>query len=65
MLIKDAEKRIGILDIMKHDWVTSNGIKPIWKVMYPKLELSKGDTINVFTKVSVISMIKLKIRNKI
>lgn len=50
---------------MTHDWVTSNSINPMPRVIYPKLEITKSDTINIFTKISAISKIKIKIRNHI
>ena len=40
MFIKDANDRISLDDIMKHDWVTSNGINPMPRTFYPKVELT-------------------------
>lgn len=65
MFIKDANERISIEDINRHDWVTSNGVSPMPRVIYPKVELTNHDTQNLFKRVMVISKIKLKLRNQI
>lgn len=51
--------------MMNHDWVTSNGITPMSRTIYPKVELTKNDTVDLFKSVWIISKIKLKIRNQI
>jgi hypothetical protein len=50
---------------MQHDWVTSNGINTMPRMIYPKLELTNKDTMNLFTRVNVIATIKLKFRQKL
>jgi len=65
MLKKDPEERISLKEVMLHDWVTSNGIRPFPKVIYPKLELEQGETQNAFSKVQLVSMIKIRMRNNL
>lgn len=65
MFIKDANERISLEEITRHDWVTSNGVNPMPRVIYPKVELTNQDTQNLFKRVMVISKIKLKLRNQI
>jgi hypothetical protein len=62
MFIKDPNERASLIEIMSHDWVTSNGINPIPRIHYPKLEVTQKDTQDLFKNVWVISKIKLKIR---
>ena len=50
---------------MNHDWVTSNGVNPMTRMAYPKVEVTQGDTANLFKNVWMISKIKLKFRNQI
>eukprot|EP00347_Sterkiella_histriomuscorum_P024516 403330837 len=65
MFIKDANDRISLDDIMKHDWVTSNGINPMPRTFYPKVELTQHDKQNLFKNVWVISKIKLKLKSQL
>mmetsp|Transcript_2276 Transcript_2276/g.1610 ORF Transcript_2276/g.1610 Transcript_2276/m.1610 type:complete len:81 (+) Transcript_2276:1789-2031(+) len=65
MFKKDPEERITLQKVMEHDWVSSNGIRPFPKVIYPKLELEKGETMNAFSKVKMVSMIKIRMKNKL
>lgn len=63
MMTKDPDKRIQIQDIIKHDWVTNTGANPLPLNSYPKLELTKKDTQNLFTNVFMITRIKMKLKN--
>ncbi|CDW85374.1 protein kinase domain containing protein [Stylonychia lemnae] len=62
---KIQTKEVTLLEIMNHDWVTSNGILPMPRIIYPKVEVTQGDTANLFKNVWMISKIKLKFRNQI
>lgn len=63
--MKDPSKRISLVEIMSHDWVTNNGAYQIPRVSFPKLELTQRDldSRNLFKSVWMISKIKLKLRN--
>ena len=65
MFIKNPDDRIPISEIVLHDWVTNNGASPLSLVTYPKLELTKKDTQNLFTSVFMISRIKMKLKNQL
>jgi hypothetical protein len=65
MFIKDPNNRISLVEVMNHDWVTSNGVNPMTRIIYPKVEVTPGDTANLFKNVWMISKIKLKFRNQI
>ena len=62
IFIKDPNERANMMQIMNHDWVTSNGVHPIPFIHYPKVEVTKKDTQNLFKNVWVITKIKLKLR---
>lgn len=65
MLVKNPEFTPSMYDVMNHDWVTSNGVSPIPRIIYPKVELTQTDldSKNLFKNVWMISKIKLKFRN--
>lgn len=65
IFVKDPDNRISLVEIMSHDWVTSNGAHLVPRISFPKLELTQRDldSGNLFKSVWMISKIKLKLRN--
>jgi serine/threonine protein kinase len=43
MFTKDPEERINMAEIIKHDWVTSNGVNPFPKQIFGKFEVTQGE----------------------
>ena len=64
MFEKDPAKRMNILDIVAHDWVTCNGIHPLPLHKYPSICLDAREKNMAIQKVSLIAKIRLRIRQK-
>ena len=64
IFVKDPTKRISLLEMIGHDWVTCNGIQPLPILHYPSIELNQVERNRAISKVQMIAMIRMRIREK-
>jgi serine/threonine protein kinase len=65
MLAKDPLSRYTINDIIKHDWVTANGIQPLTIKSYLPVTIEPEDKDRAIGKINVLQLIKVKIKQRI
>ncbi len=65
MLAKDPLSRYTINDIIKHDWVTANGIQPLNIKSYLPVTIEPEDKDRAIGKINVLQLIKVKIKQRI
>lgn len=64
MLERDPSKRLTIREVVKHDWVTSNGLLPLDVNLDENMqEPSSQENEEAFSKIHLITRIKMKMRN--
>lgn len=65
MMTKDPDARYTINDILKHDWVTANGIQPIAIKSYLPVTIEPEDKDMAIGKINVLQLIKVRIKQRI
>lgn len=65
MLEKDPERRITLVEISNHPWVTCNGLQPMQVKLYPKVSIHESDTIKAIGMVQTIELIRVRMKNKV
>ena len=64
MLERDPSKRLTIREVVKHDWVTSNGLLPLDVNLDENMQVpSSQENEDAFSKIHLITRIKMKMRN--
>lgn len=64
MLIKESVDRISLQEIIKHDWITCNGVQPLEIQSYMPVVLDLNDMAMAIGKVATIELIKIRMKKQ-
>jgi hypothetical protein len=64
MLDKDADRRISLHEVVKHDWITCNGIQKLEIQSYMPVVLDLQDYAMAIGKVATIELIKIRMKKQ-
>ena len=65
MLAKDPGARFSVNDILKHDWVTANGIQPLVIKNYLPVTVEPEDKDRAIGKINAMQLIKVRMKQRI
>jgi serine/threonine protein kinase len=62
MLTKNPASRFSVNDILKHDWVTANGIQPLVIKNYLPVTIEPEDKEKAIGKINAMQLIRVRMK---